>query len=126
MLKGIKGHMTRSYWITIVIGQDAGETWLARFDGEQLHEIAPPPLPDERDRPQLRVAALGRWQDEVILVADRVWKIDGKRDAHRALTPPPQTGNYRPVHWIQPVPRLTGNRLTIERPWGVTETWRAP
>ena len=112
--------------ITIVIGQDAGETWLARFDGEQLHEIAPPPLPDERDRPQLRVAALGRWQDEVLLVADRVWKIDGKRDAHRALTPPPQTGNYRPVHWIQPVPRLTGNRLTIERPWGVTETWRAP
>ncbi|MEC9477362.1 MAG: hypothetical protein VX764_10010 [Planctomycetota bacterium] len=111
---------------TIILGQHRGETWLANFDGKAIHEISPPPLPDERDRPHLRVAALGRWGDEVLLLADRLWLIDETGTSHFALTDAPADGHYRPVHWIQPAPRVTGNRVRIARPWGVVETWRAP
>jgi hypothetical protein len=111
---------------TIILGQHQGETWLAHFDGETVNEISPPPLPDERDRPHLRVAALGRWGDDVLLLADRLWRLDVSGSSHLALTDAPADGNYRPVHWIQPPPRVAGNHVRIARPWGVIETWRAP
>ena len=111
---------------TIILGQQQGQTWLAHFDGKIVREISTPPLPDERDRPQLRVAALGRWRNEVLLVADRLWLLDENGTDHRALTDAPEDGNYRPVHWVQPPPRVEGNRVTIARPWGVVETWSVP
>lgn len=111
---------------TIILGQQLGETWLAHFDGEAVREISAPPLPDERDRPHLRVAALGRWGDDVLLLADRLWLLDETGTDHRALTEAPAEGNYRPVHWVQPPPRVEGNRVRIARPWGVVETWRIP
>ncbi|MGE4613234.1 MAG: hypothetical protein AAEJ46_02710, partial [Planctomycetota bacterium] len=111
---------------TYILGHDQGQTWLAYFDGETVTGISPPPLPDERDRPHLRVASLGRWGDEVLLLADRLWHLDESGVAHRALTDAPADGNYRPVHWIQPPPRVAGNHVRIARPWGVIETWGAP
>jgi hypothetical protein len=111
---------------TIILGQQQGKTWLAHFDGETVRQISAPPLPDERDRPQLRVAALGRWGDHVLLLADRLWQLDETGTAHRALTDAPSEGNFRPVHWVQPPPRVEGNRVKIARPWGVIETWRTP
>jgi len=111
---------------TIILGQHQGETWLAHFDGDTVNEISPPPLPDERDRPHLRVAALGRWGDDVLLLADRLWRLDVSGASHLALTDAPADGNYRPVHWIQPPPRVAGNHVRIARPWGVVETWGAP
>ncbi|MEE2856747.1 MAG: hypothetical protein VX949_05050 [Planctomycetota bacterium] len=111
---------------TYILGHDRGETWLAHFNGESVKRISPPPLPDERDRPHLRVASLGRWGDEVLLLADRLWHLDEDGVSHRALTDAPGEGVYRPVHWVQPPPQLEGDQVSIARPWGVIETWGAP
>ena len=111
---------------TYILGHDRGETWLAHFNGEAVKRISPPPLPDERDRPHLRVASLGRWGDEVLLLADRLWHLDEDGVSHRALTDAPTEGVYRPVHWVQPPPQLDGNQVSLARPWGVIETWGSP
>ena len=43
----------------VILGIEKGQTWLMQFDGHSLQEFSPPPLPDERDRPHLRVAFSG-------------------------------------------------------------------
>ena len=112
----------------VILGIERGQTWLMQFDGHTLHEFYPPPLPDERDRPHLRVASLARWGDEVLLLADRLWRISSDGKSHQALTPAPDDGVYRPVHWVQSAPRIThapnaSTLIEIDRPWGVTEIW---
>ncbi len=116
---------------TFILGQQDGSTWLAHFDGEEVREVSPPPLPDERDRPHLRVASLGRWGQEIVLLADRLWCLKSSPSQHLALTPPPVEGVYRPVHWVQTAARVHGQpdgsaRIQLDRPWGVTEFWRTP
>ncbi|MDE0960395.1 MAG: hypothetical protein OSB09_06410 [Planctomycetota bacterium] len=115
----------------IILGIDGGQTWLMHYDGHSAQEIPTPPLPDERDRPHLRVAALARWGDEVLLLADRLWLISRDGKSHRALTPAPQDGVYRPVHWVQSCPKIwpganASTRIELDRPWGVTEIWSTP
>ena len=112
----------------VILGIEKGQTWLMQFDGHSLQELSPPPLPDERDRPHLRVASLARWGDEVLLLADRLWRISSDGKSHQALTPAPDDGVYRPVHWVQSAPRIThgpnaSTLIEIDRPWGVTEIW---
>ena len=64
----------------------------------------------------------------MLLLADRLWRISSDGKSHQALTPAPDDGVYRPVHWVQSAPRIThgpnaSTLIEIDRPWGVTEIW---
>ncbi len=107
----------------LVIGQYQGETWLALWKEDRWNFLDLPPLPGERDRPYLRAASIEVIGHQILLVADRLWRLHPE-DAPIALIPSPDPGAYRAVHWVQPPPQFKRDRVLIQRPWGMDQVWR--
>ena len=106
----------------LVLGQHRGETWLALWKEGDWIFLDLPPLPGERDRPFLRAAAIEVIGDQILLVADRLWRLHPDQ-VPQALIPSPKPGAYRAVHWVQPSPQVRDHRVIIQRPWGVEQVW---
>lgn len=106
----------------LVLGQHRGETWLALWKEGDWIFLDLPPLPGERDRPFLRAAAIEVIGDQILLVADRLWRLTPQQSPE-PLIPSPDPGAYRAVHWVQPSPQVSGDRVLIQRPWGVEQVW---
>lgn len=107
----------------LVIGQYRGETWLALWKKDRWNFLDLPPLPGERDRPYLRAAAIEVIGNQILLVADRLWRLHPE-EAPKPLIPSPDPGAYRAVHWVQAPPQIMGDRVLIQRPWGMKQVWR--
>ena len=107
----------------LVIGQYRGETWLALWKKDRWNFLDLPPLPGERDRPYLRAAAIEVIGNQILLVADRLWRLHPE-EAPKPLIPSPDPGAYRAVHWVQAPPQIKGDRVLIQRPWGMKQVWR--
>ncbi len=107
----------------LVLGQDRGETWLAQWRESKWQLFKLPSLPGERDRPQLRAAAMSVVGSQILLLADRLWALTPDQPP-RALTPASAPGAYRAVRWVQPPPLIRGDLVWIQRPWRIDEVWR--
>ncbi|MDG1455316.1 MAG: hypothetical protein P8R38_03845, partial [Planctomycetota bacterium] len=114
----------------LVLGQEKGQSWLSFLLHDEWHPIVLPPLPGERDRPDLRATSITTHGEEIYLLADRLWRMPSwcqeRGQFHgemKPLTPAPEPGAYRAVRWVQPAPLIQRNKIYLLRPWGNLEVW---
>mgnify|MGYP001179271620 FL=1 len=114
----------------LVLGQEKGQSWLSFLLHDEWHPIILPPLPGERDRPDLRATSITTHGEEIYLLADRLWRMPSWcqergqfHGAMKPLTPAPEPGAYRAVRWVQPAPLIQRNKIYLLRPWGNLEVW---
>ena len=107
----------------LILGQHRGESWLAQRSAEDWIFIDLPTLPGERDRPQLRAAAMTVVDSTILLLADRLWSVSANQPP-LPLTVAAPPGAYRAVRWVQPPPLIKGQLGILIRPWGAQELWK--
>ncbi|MFN0057243.1 MAG: hypothetical protein ACKVX7_02190 [Planctomycetota bacterium] len=122
-----------------VFGFADGEYWLA---AQRLSEETPlgtdaftllplPELPVETDRAFVRLCALGRWHDELLVLGRDLLALDTRtspsswRVIISARTAWPEQDFGRSFSYVQTPPTVINDELRLARPWGVVEGWRA-
>ena len=110
----------------LLLGRDGAGDHLSLLDGPSTTTLPLPDLAQEEDRADLRVAALGRWGNDALLLTRELWILEEGRRQWRLIIPWQQVGRRQEARWCQSPPRTVGDEVWIARPWGAIEVWRNP